>query len=334
MENKNLNQEIFFIIPENLVGTRVDKALAEVPEIQSRSRALHLIDQGCVLLSEKTVKASYKVQLGDKLKILIPPPEPTGLQSFDFRLDVVFEDSDVIVINKPSGLVVHPAAGHAHDTLVNALLSHTKNLSMKFGEERPGIVHRLDKETSGLLVVAKNDFAHESLTLQFKERSTHRIYNALCIGTAKNLSGTIQSYLARHPVDRKRYASVRGEDRKILTSEAPSQVGKWAVTHYTVLARKGGLSYLQLKLETGRTHQIRVHMSESGLPIMGDELYGAGKKINNIEAKQIRTDVLGLDRFLLHATELGFTHPRTQERLNYKVDWPTEIRELLTKWGF
>ncbi len=154
---------------------------------------------------------------------------------------------------------------------------------MKFGEERPGIVHRLDKETSGVLVVAKNDKAHEALTAQFKERTTHRIYFAVSIGTIRNLAGTFKSFLARHPTDRKRYASVLGSDRKPLQNkEDPPATGKWAVTHYEVLNRKSGLSYLKLKLETGRTHQIRVHLSEAGLPIAGDSLYGADKKIKSV----------------------------------------------------
>lgn len=240
----------------------------------------------------------------------------------------------MIVINKPAGLVVHPAAGHAHDTLVNALISHTDDLSMKFGEERPGIVHRLDKETSGIIVVAKNDKAHESLTAQFKERSTHRIYYAVCIGTSRNLNGTIRSFLARHPVDRKKYASVLGEDRRPLQDQDdPPDIGKWAVTHYDVLARKSGLSYLKLKLETGRTHQIRVHLSENGLPIAGDTLYGADKKIKSVEQRVIQEELRSLPRFLLHAAELGFTHPRTQERMLFKQEWPADIMTHIKKWG-
>lgn len=317
-----------------MAGLRLDKALALVPEVGTRSRASHLLEAQSVFLNGKIAKASAAVKENDLIEISLPEASPSSLQPYDLKLDVLFEDKDLIVINKPSGLVVHPAAGHAQDTLVNALLAHTDDLSMKFGEERPGIVHRLDKETSGIIVVAKNDQTHEALTAQFKERSTHRVYYAVCLGTAKNLSGTIKSFLARHPVDRKRYASVLNEDRKPLQDQDnPPLTGKWAVTHYEVLSRKSGLSYLKLKLETGRTHQIRVHLSENGLPIAGDELYGANKKIKNIEAKGTQEDVRHLSRFLLHAAELAFTHPRTQERMSFKQDWPEDLRLLLKKWG-
>lgn len=318
-----------------MVGLRLDKALALVSEIETRSRASHLIDSSSVFLNSKLAKASAKISAGDILEIHLPEPTPTELQPYDLKLDVLFEDDDVIVINKPAGLVVHPAAGHAHDTLVNALISHTDDLSMKFGEERPGIVHRLDKETSGIIVVAKNDKAHESLTAQFKERSTHRIYFAVCLGTARTLSGTFKSFLARHPTDRKRYASVLGDDRQpFADKDDPPLVGKWAVTHYEVITRKSGMSYLKLKLETGRTHQIRVHLSENGLPIAGDTLYGADRKIKSVEQKSIQEDLKNLPRFLLHAAELGFTHPRTQERMFFKTNWPEDIRLLLEKWSF
>lgn len=319
---------------EQMAGLRLDKALALIPEIETRSRAAHLLDNSAVTVNGKIEKASAKIKEGDTIEITLPDPVPTELQPYDLKLDVLFEDEDVIVINKPAGLVVHPAAGHAHDTLVNALISHTDDLSMKFGEERPGIVHRLDKETSGIIVVAKNDKAHESLTAQFKERSTHRIYYAVCLGTARTMSGTFRSFLARHPVDRKRYASIIGDDGYPLSDqEDPPLSGKWAVTHYEVLSRKAGLSYLKLKLETGRTHQIRVHLSENSLPIAGDVLYGADRKIKSIEQRTIQEDLRTLPRFLLHAAELGFTHPRTGERFSFQKDWPEDIQVLLKKWG-
>ncbi|MGZ3773583.1 MAG: RluA family pseudouridine synthase [Pseudobdellovibrionaceae bacterium] len=335
MENNKSNSQILKIVAtEDMNGLRLDKAIALLEEIATRSRASYLIENSLVLLNGKVSKASAQVKEKDLIEITLPEPEPTELQPYSLKLDIVFEDEDLIVINKPAGLVVHPAAGHAQDTLVNALLAHTDDLSMKFGEERPGIVHRLDKETSGIIVVAKNDKAHESLTLQFKERSTHRIYYAVCIGTAKNLQGTIRSFLARHPTDRKRYASVIGADKKPLQDkEDPPMIGKWAVTHYEVLNRKSGLSYMKLKLETGRTHQIRVHLSENGLPIAGDLLYGADKKIKSIEARKTQEEMKGLSRFLLHAAELGFTHPRTDERLMFKQDWPDDISILLKEWG-
>ncbi|MEN0058534.1 MAG: RluA family pseudouridine synthase [Bdellovibrio sp.] len=322
------------LVTEEMNGLRLDKALALLPEVGTRSRASHLIDSELVFLNGKSGKASAVVKISDALELHLPESTPSGLQPFALALDVLYEDADLIVINKPAGLVVHPAAGHEQDTLVNALLAHTSDLSMKFGEERPGIVHRLDKETSGIMVVAKNDKTHEALTLQFKERSTHRIYNAVCLGTPAQLSGTIKSFLARHPTDRKRYASVLGPDRKILKDpHSPPAIGKWAVTHYEVLKRSHGLSYLKLKLETGRTHQIRVHLSEQGFPIAGDSLYGANKKVQRAEARSVQEDVKNLPRFLLHASELGFTHPRTQERMSFQQDWPPEIFQLLERWG-
>jgi 23S rRNA pseudouridine1911/1915/1917 synthase len=323
-----------FTCSEEMLGLRLDKALALRPEIETRSRASHLIDDGHVSVNGRPGKPSLTLKAGDKISIQLPEPEPTELVAYDFPLDILFEDEHLIVINKPSGLVVHPAAGHAQDTLVNALIHYTKDLSMKFGEQRPGIVHRLDKETSGILVVAKNDKAHELLTKQFKDRSIHRIYFAVAIGVPKPSKGSIHSYLARHPMDRKRYASVLGEDRKIQTTKEPEPpIGKWATTHYEVLNNHGGLAYYKLKLETGRTHQIRVHLSEKGTPIAGDDLYGADKKIKNITAKQIQADLKKLDRFLLHAAELGFTHPLTGKDFFFSQDWPEPIKKLIQNWG-
>jgi 23S rRNA pseudouridine1911/1915/1917 synthase len=333
LENKKQNSKIEITASPEMIGLRLDKALALISEIETRSRASHLLENSMVSINGKIAKASAKVSENDLISVELPAPRPSNLQPYDFKLDILHEDDDIIVINKPSGLVVHPAAGHFHDTLVNALLSHTSDLSMKFGEERPGIVHRLDKETSGIIVVAKNDKAHESLTAQFKERSTHRIYYAVSIGTCRTLSGTIQSFIARHPQDRKRHASVLGSDRRpIMDIENPPDIGKWAVTHFEVLARKSGLSYLKLKLETGRTHQIRVHLSENNLPIAGDEQYGADRKIRTIEQRTVQEDLKGLTRFLLHAAELGFNHPKTQARMLFQQDWPDEIQKLLTQW--
>lgn len=324
-----------FTCPEEMLGLRLDKALALRPEIETRSRASHLIADGLVSINGRPAKASALLKAGDHISVQIPAPVTQELVGYDLPLDILFEDEHLIVLNKPSGLVVHPAAGHAQDTLVNALIHHTKDLSMKFGEQRPGIVHRLDKETSGILVVAKNDRAHENLTRQFKERRTHRIYFAVCLGTPKPTSGKIQSYLARHPVDRKRYASIMSEDRKIQTSPTPERnIGKWAITNYEVLRSHSGLSYCRLKLETGRTHQIRVHLSEKGTPIAGDELYGASKKIKSIPSKSVQEGLKNLHRFLLHAAELGFSHPVTEKNLHFTQDWPRDIKPLLKTWGF
>lgn len=314
-----------------MVGLRVDKALSLLPEIKSRSRAEFLITNRYVRINSKEIKSSYLIKETDRIEIFIPPAEPTELQPLEMKLDILFEDSDIIVVNKPPGLVVHPAAGHQHDTLVNALIAHTDDLAMKFGEERPGIVHRLDRETSGVLVVAKNDLAQETITKQFKDRKVHRIYHAICLGHPGKLQGTIQSYLARHPMDRKRFASVLGDDRKILRDkENPPGIGKWAVTHYKVLKRHpAGLSYVELKLETGRTHQIRVHLSEMGIPILADSTYGADRKIKSVHGSLNQDLLRKAPRCALHACELGFQHPTTGQDLFFQVPWPDlqEVRD-------
>jgi len=330
----SLQKKIHISMDENHVGLRLDRFLSQHPEIETRSRAAHLIESELVFVNGKKAKASHSLKIGDEIEVTFPEPESSELLPFDMALDIIYEDKDLIVINKPAGLVVHPAAGHAQDTLVNALLHHTKDLSMKFGENRPGIVHRIDKETSGLLVIAKNDHSHEALAQQFKNKTTHRIYYAVALGFPRIRSGKIQSYLARHPVDRKRYASLLDENKRMITApldEAPS-VGKWAVTNYEILASSAPFHYIKLQLETGRTHQIRVHLSELGLPIVGDELYGFSKKIKMIPSSHIAKKLKDLPRFLLHAAELGFQHPRSGEALLFKTTWPEAdtamIREI------
>lgn len=314
-----------------MIGLRLDKALSLHPEIQTRSRAENLISSQMVRVNGKEQKSSYQVKSNDQIEVAIPQAALTELQPFNLKLDVLWEDSDVIVINKPPGLVVHPAAGHQHDTLVNALVAHADDLSMKFGEERPGIVHRLDRETSGILVVAKNDAAQLALTNQFKAREVHRIYHAICLGVPPKPKGTIQSFIARHPGDRKKFASVLGPDRKIIRDkELQPSVGKWAITHYeTLKTHPAGLAYVKLKLETGRTHQIRVHLSEMGQPILADATYGADRKIKSIHGSLNQDLLKKAPRCALHACELGFRHPKTGDNLFFKVDWPDmlEIRE-------
>ncbi len=285
---------------------RLDKWLSYLDFIPSRSRAAELIDRGLVTVSGVRLKASQKISAGMIVQIEIPAAEPVGLSAWDAPLAILFEDSDLIVVNKPAGLVVHPAAGHAQDTLVNILLHHTKDLAMGFNEMRPGIVHRLDRDTSGILVVAKNDLAHLSLARQFKDKTTHRIYWALVHHRPSGRDGTIKTLLARHPSDRKRFASHETK-------------GKVAITHYKTIQSNHDYSWLQLKLETGRTHQIRVHLSEKGLPILGDPIYGArvkDKKLNFVT------------RMALHACELGFVHPRTKQELLFKAEWPDELAQM------
>jgi 23S rRNA pseudouridine1911/1915/1917 synthase len=314
-----------------MVGLRLDKALSLLPEIQSRSRAEALIEQGRVLVNDKLAKSSYALKGSDSVKINWPEPQTTELQPYYLKLEILFEDHDLLVVNKPAGLVVHPAAGHAQDTLVNALIAHTDDFHMKFGDERPGIVHRLDKDTSGVLVVAKNDQTQEQISNQFRARTVHRIYFAACLGLPARTEGMLQSFLARHPIDRKKFASVLGEDRRILQEQKnPPPIGKWAVTRYQVLERSSqGISYLKLKLETGRTHQIRVHLSEMGNPIIGDHLYGADKKLKSISSSHLRETLSQFPRFALHAAELGFQHPRTHQNLSFSVPWPEDLRPTL-----
>lgn len=317
-----------FNISETEAGQRIDKWLSENSDlnefISTRSFAQNLIENSHVLLNQKKTKCSYLLKLNDKIEVIIPEKKSIGLEPYNFPLDIVFEDDDLLVVNKPSGLVVHPAAGHEQDTLVNALLFHTKNLSMK-NEERPGIVHRIDKETSGLLVIAKNDFSHEILSEQFKNKTTHRLYYAFTEGPVIRQNGTYQSYLARHTTDRKKYASRRENQKVIKTFIGEVESAKWAVTHYKFIESSQGKNLFQLELETGRTHQIRVHMSENGQTLVGDTMYGySSKKMNE----------LGVQRFFLHASELGFTHPKTNENLIFKCPWPNADLEKIKSWGF
>ncbi len=323
------------IVSDNDAGLRLDKFLGQIDFIGSRSRAEYLIDHKFVFINGSQERSSYKVKSGQEVEIHIPEESKEELAAFDYKLDILFEDQDIIVVNKPAGLVVHPAAGHQTDTLVNALVAHTDDLAMKFGEDRPGIIHRLDKDTSGVLVVAKNDAAQEKIALQFRERTAHRIYYAICLGIPPKLDGIIQSFLSRHPVDRKRMASVRGRDGQINRDKNnPPEIGKWAVTHYKVLERSSvGISYLQLKLETGRTHQIRVHLSEMGWPLLADPTYTANNRLKSIHGQKNQEILSKAKRCALHAAELGFIHPRTGKDLFFKVDWPDyeEIREQFFK---
>lgn len=297
------------IVSEQHAGLRLDRWLATLDFIPSRSRASELIDRGLVTLNGKTLKASYKVAPGTSIQIELPPVTDGALTPLEAPLDILFEDEDLIVVNKPSGLVVHPAAGHAQDTLVNILLHHAKDLSMGFHERRPGIVHRLDRDTSGVLVVAKNDETHHDLSVQFKEKTVHRIYWAVAAGEFKPAQGIVRSNLARHPGDRKRFAS------------SGTNAGKNAVTHYRAIQRVDLFTWVECRLETGRTHQIRVHLSELGHPIAGDPIYGGKYK-------------KAAPRLMLHACELGFVHPRSRARLTFKEPWPDQALKFLSDAGF
>ena len=293
-------------------GKRLDAFLAGAFDL-SRSAAERLIAEGQVSLSFGEINKKYRLKGGEEVTLTLPDPTPAEAVPENIPLDVVFEDEDIIVINKPSGMVVHPAAGNEAGTLVNALLYHCKgSLSGIGGVERPGIVHRIDKDTAGLLVVAKNDAAHISLSAQLKVHEVSRIYYAIALGNFKEDQGTVNAPIGRHPVDRKRMA----------ISRRPGE-GKEAVTHYTVLARFGPMTYIRCQLETGRTHQIRVHMASKGHPLLGDPVYGGNG--TKFEAKH-KALISGQ---CLFAGELSLTHPRTGERMTFKAPLPSEFAELL-----
>jgi 23S rRNA pseudouridine1911/1915/1917 synthase len=321
---KTKNKIFYVITEENDDKIRLDKWLTSQSNELSRSHIIQLIDQNHITVNGKSVKSSYVIRLNDKIELLLPETKPTALVPADIPIPITYEDEDLLVINKPSGLVVHPSAGHEQDTLVNGLLFHVKNLSMK-NEERPGIVHRIDKETSGLLVVAKNDKSHEKLSQQFKDKTTHRVYYAVVAGMLKKEKGTIQSYLIRNPADRKKYCSMKENGRVITEFTEVLEHAKWAVTHYEVVKRLKHLTLVKLQLETGRTHQIRIHMSEAGHPIVGDITYGYPHQL--LKNK-------GLKRFYLHAAELGFDHPRTNKNMTFTAPWPEEDEDMLKSWGF
>lgn len=289
-------------------GARLDSFLARSIENTSRSAAQQLIDDGRVTLRGKAVKSSYKVAENDEFSVELPETvEDAGLEAQDIPLDVIYEDADLIVVNKPKGLVVHPAPGHADGTLVNALMYHCgDSLSGVGGELRPGIVHRIDMETSGLLIAAKNDFAHRHLSDQLKDRSLSRVYETIVRGNIKDESGTIDAPIGRHPTDRKRMAVTPRNSRN-------------AVTHYEVIARYDGYTHLRCKLETGRTHQIRVHLAHIGHPVLGDMVYGMKKP------------ELGLDSQCLHARRIKFIHPRTGERVELESRLPEYFTAVLEK---
>ncbi|MBL7671483.1 MAG: RluA family pseudouridine synthase [Bdellovibrionaceae bacterium] len=316
-------------------GLRLDKALSYFEEVKTRSRAESLLEQERVMINGSLEKNSYKIKGTETILIDFPDIiSNNDLVPYDLSLDVLFEDEDLLIVNKPSGLVVHPGAGHTSKTLVNALLAHTSSLSMKFNECRPGIVHRIDKETSGLLVVAKNDLAHEALAQQFKMKTVHRIYQAVLWGRPKETHGTIKSYLARHPTQRKVFASIRSSKGATERDpNSPLKIGKWAVSHYEVLNFNDHLSLVKFQLETGRTHQIRVHSSEMGHPIVGDHAYGSIKKLSHLKNIILKKEISVLPRFLLHARELGLTHPRTKASLMFSVDWPEQDLLFLKKWN-
>ena len=288
-------------------GERLDQFLSRSVEGLTRSAAQRLIEEGAVTCNGRAVKKNARTAVGDDVALTLPDPEPVDVLPQDIPLDVAYEDDDVIVVNKPVGMVVHPAPGHPDGTLVNALLYHCKNsLSGINGELRPGIVHRIDRDTSGLIIAAKNDAAHLALAEQLQDHSLYRYYEAVCVGGLKEDSGTVDAPIGRHPVDRKKMAV----DRKN---------GREAVTHWEVLGRYAGHTHIGCRLETGRTHQIRVHMASIGHPLLGDTVYGAKKPVP------------GLAGQCLHARRLSFVHPRTGERMTVECPLPGWFTAVLDR---
>jgi 23S rRNA pseudouridine1911/1915/1917 synthase len=313
---------VLTITPE-LNDLRIDKALATVEKVGTRSQAARLIQQGLVRMNGRVLKPSYLTVTGDVIDIQIPITITSVLVPYELKLVVPYEDDDLLIVDKPAGLVVHPAYGHAQDTLVNALIAHTPDLSQGFNEQRPGLVHRIDKDTSGLLVIAKNEEAQRFLAMQFQNKTTHRLYRALAFGKFTSPDGRIESFLARHHEDRKRVASTT-EDK-----------GKRAVTHYHVAGyHPTGISLVELRLETGRTHQIRVHLSENEHPIVGDITYGAQKRLKTLKSVHLRKMIEELPRFALHAMELGFVHPRTKQTMRFRAPWPRDLMPLIEHCEF
>lgn len=296
-------------VNQNMEGQRIDKALSEFLPDYTRSYFQKLIKDNQVFVNDKSVKANYKVNIADRIVVVIPEPEELCIQAENIPLDIVYEDADVLVINKPKGMVVHPAAGHTSGTLVNAIMYHCKEeLSGINGVLRPGIVHRIDRDTTGLLVVCKNDYAHNFIAEQLKVHSITRKYHAIVFHNLQDDIGTIEGPIGRHPVDRKKMA-------------INPRNGKEAITHYRVLERlkNHSYTYVECELETGRTHQIRVHMASIHHPLLGDTVYGPSKQPFHLEGQ------------CLHAKTLGFIHPKTKQYMEFSSELPKYFERLLEK---
>lgn len=297
--------KIEFIVEHENSGTRIDSFLSDKVEDKSRSYFQGLIEEGNVLVNGNVKKSNYKLKENDKIEVMFPEATELEVIAQDIPLDIIYEDSDVIVINKPQDMVVHPAPGNYEGTLVNGLLFHCKDLSGINGIIRPGIVHRIDKDTSGVLVIAKNDNSHNKLSEQLKDHSMTRTYYALVEGKIKNDSGVVDMPLGRNPKDRLKMAIVKD--------------GKRAVTHYEVLERYESCTLVKCNLETGRTHQIRVHMAYIGHPLVGDKVYGYKKQRFKLQGQ------------MLHAKKLGFIHPKSNEYVEFESELPKYFKDVLKK---
>jgi 23S rRNA pseudouridine1911/1915/1917 synthase len=305
-------------ITDDAAGQRIDSFLASHLSEISRTRIQRAIEDGDVVVGERTVKPSYRLRAGDQIEIDLPDPPAVEVAAEAIPLTILYEDDDLIVIDKPAGMVVHPGAGVESGTLVNALVYHFNKLSEKAGHVRPGIVHRIDKETSGLLVVAKNDTAHERLSNQFRDRLVFKLYLALCYGRLSEGRGEIEARIGRSPHNRIRMSVLRGG------------AGRTAHTLFEVADRFPHFTLLKVQIKTGRTHQIRVHLAHIGHPVVGDSAYGGGRE-NSVYDQTIKREIKKLGRHFLHSYEMAFTHPRTGERLEFRSPMPAELSSFLAQ---
>lgn len=309
-------KRIELVYPFDWPAERLDVFIVRQEPDLTRSAVQRLVEAGRVTVDGAPAKPSLKLKGGERIVVEIPPPLPATPLAEQIPLEILYEDHDLIVVSKPAGMSVHPGAGRQEGTLVNALLGHCSDLSGIGGEVRPGIVHRIDKDTTGVLVAAKNDRSHHGLARQFKAHSIKRVYLALVYGSPKTDKGSIDTDIGRHPTDRKRMS---GTARR----------GKRAVTHWKVTGRYGQVSALELRLETGRTHQIRVHLSEAGHPLLGDPVYGSAGRLPGLKDPQLRALVKGLGRQALHARTLGFIHPASGEYLEFSAPLPEDMQHIL-----
>lgn len=303
-----------YTVEETEQGLRLDVCLTQRDGSLSRSQAKRLIEDGSVLIDGKPARASHRLKSGESVLVRKPPPAPSGIVPEEIPLDILYEDDAILVVDKPAGMVVHPAAGNPRGTLVNALQFHCGSLSAVGGVMRPGIVHRLDKGTSGLMVVAKSDEAHQRLSEQFKKRQVSKLYTALVHGSPKQDEGAVDAAVGRHPVERKKMSTA-------------SRRGKPALTRWRVLERYGAFTLLEARIETGRTHQIRVHLGSLGHPVAGDSVYGGSKRV--IEPPALRAVLKKLARQALHASRLSFRHPVTGREMTFESPLPEDMAEVI-----